>query len=485
MSVTENILMLERGREELLLANYLDLRPLYINKGRNYIKTFLEAVPELGTCKKISKRFPDDAGLLDMLIQHRIIVPRDPTYNIAPETPQLSFNNIKGMSLYLLLSQSCNMGCVYCLNGTETYQRDKDLMMSKEIAFKSVDRCLDSINPDGWLEVIFFGGEPLLNWPLAKETVLYCEKSLKERHAGKKIKYHLTSNLSILPDDLIEWATKYDFTFLCDVDGPKKIHDRCRPFKDGASSHDIVVKNIDRLNQAGLQVFLRSTVTSLNHDHLPEISRYHKEIGGKTSAFVPLNPFNSDEDILDERLLPLPQKLIEGMTEIYKSRIWNEGEIYPFNTYRSRLMPGARTVQGCGAPHGNTPVVTVNGDVYPCIYLVGINRFYMGNIMDESYPDRTVLQRMYDFLHVDQREDCKECSWRYICSGACPLGRLMLWNNPAASEKVRNYCNEIKCDYTRQIFELLLWERGEQAASTLLGEHNCQGTGCFTDAGIC
>ncbi len=156
------------------------------------------------------------------------------------------------------------------------------------------------------------------------------------------------------------------------------------------------------------------------------------------------------------------------MTEIYQSKVWKEEEIYPFNTYSSRLLPGARTVHGCGAPHGNTPVVDVNGDVYPCIYLVGIRKFYMGNIIDGSYPDRNLLQWMYDYLHVDNREDCRLCSWRYICSGACPLGRLMLPSNPAATSRVRNYCDAIKCEYTKKIFELLLWERAQRTASSIL-----------------
>jgi uncharacterized protein len=199
-----------------------------------------------------------------------------------------------------------------------------------------------------------------------------------------------------------------------------------------------------------------------------EITEHHKAIGGKSSAFVPVNPFNSDEDILSERLLPSSHKIINGMTEIYRSRVWNEAEIYPFNVYGSRLMPGGRAVLGCGAPYGNTPVVAVNGDVYPCIYLVGIKRFYMGNIMNESYPDTNVLQWMYHFLHVDYREDCKSCSWRYICSGACPLGWLMILNNPAAPEKVRNYCESIKCKYNRKIFELMLWRKAQDTASSFL-----------------
>lgn len=479
LRVASSLLMLERGRDELLLANYLDLRPLYIRKGRRYIKKFLEASSHLRTYNEIARAFPDDTGLLDMLMEHGIIVARGPSNGISlprrGEEP--GFENKKNVSLYLLIAQSCNMGCVYCLNGKKTYQKDKALMMRKEVAFKSIERCLDRLSPQGYLEVIFFGGEPLLNWPLAKEVILHCE-NLKPKHEGKVIKYHVTTNLSLFPTDIIEWAKRYSISFLCDVDGPREIHDRCRPFKNGHPSHELIVNNIRRLADAGLQVLLRTTVTSLNHDHLMEISRHHKELGAHSSAFVPVNPFNSDEDILDERLLPSVDKLMNGMSQVYGSKLWNESNLYPFNTYAPRLMSGSRTVQGCGAPYGNTPVVTINGDVYPCIYLVGIRRFYMGNIMDGTFPDINVLQSLYDHLHVDNSNGCKSCSWRYMCSGACPMGRLMVLDNPNTSQKARTYCERLRCDYTRRIFELILWKKGQEAASFL--ENKKPETGSIT-----
>ncbi len=442
---------------------------MYVRKGKGYIKNFLEVASRLGSYRKIMQAFPDDAGLLDMLMEHSVIVPGKP-YNeggllLPDEAP--GFHNKKNMSLYLLVAQSCNMSCVYCLSGRKTYQKSRNLMMRREVAFRGVERCLDALNPRGFLEIVFFGGEPLSNWPLVKEIILHTE-DLKKKHEGKLVKYHVTANLSLLPADLIEWAKKYNVTFLCDVDGPPEIHDRCRPFKNGRPSYEIIASNVRRLADAGVHVMLRTTATSLNHDHLIETTRLHKELGARSSAFVPVNPFNSDEEILEERLLPSVDKLMRAIAEIYESKLWNEADLYPFNTYAPRLMSGSKTVQGCGAPYGNTPVIDVDGDVYPCIYIVGIKKFYMGNIMDGTFPDMNVLQSLYDHLHVDNTDGCKSCAWRYACSGACPMGRLMVLDNPAASRKTRAYCERLRCDYTKKIFELILWEKGRNAASGIL-----------------
>jgi uncharacterized protein len=483
LKITENLLKLERGSDELLLANYLHFRPLYINKGKKYIANFLKATSELCSYKNIINAFPQDIDLLDTLINHEIIVPRLQEDSKIPKdsSERLSLDNRRGTSLYLLLSQSCNMGCVYCLNGIQSYQKDKNLKMSKKVAFRSIERCLDDIRPGGYLEIIFFGGEPLLNWPLAKEIIVHCENVLKEKHPGKHIKYHITSNLSFLPKDVIDWAKKFNITFLCDIDGPENIHNVCRPFRGGGPTHSTIVRNIERLIGAELKVDLRTTITALNQDHLLETTKHHKAIGAASSAFVPVNPVNSDEDILDNRLLPSPHKIIKGMTDVYKSKVWGEEDLFPFNQYASRLIPGRRMFLGCGAPYGNTPVVDINGAVYPCIYLVGIKRYYMGNIMNESYPNKNLLQSMFYDLHVDYREDCKSCAWRYLCGGSCPLGRLTVFNNPAASDKVTTYCKIISCEYTKKMIELLLWDKAQEAAQNLLEN---QGVGHTIDKTI-
>ncbi len=467
LTITKNLILLEKGKEELLLLNSIDPQPLYIKRGRDYIKAFLESVRTLCLPEKIKKAYPGDAELLDMLLQHRIVIPVEDQRKGLDQAEMVydkkGREDKSSISLYLLLSQSCNLGCIYCLNGIKTYKKDKNLKMKEEVAYRSVEKCLESLDPNGKLEIVFFGGEPLLNWPLAKKIMSHCENHLKVRYKDKEIRYHITSNLTLLPPDLIEWAKRHKITFLCDIDGPASIHNECRPYKNGKASHAGILRNIRRLTQSGLEVALRSTVTAKNQDFMVEITRHHKEIGGIGSAFVPVNPVNSDEDILPETLMPSIRKLLGGMAKVYKSKVWDTKDLFPFNVYASHLNGGGRAVMGCGAPYGNTPVVDTHGNVYPCIYLVGIKRFYMGNILDESYPDDRVLDWMMDFLHVDNMEGCKDCAWRYICGGGCPVGKLTVFENPMASAKTIQYCNSIRCDYTKTILELLLWDLAKEA----------------------
>lgn len=76
---------------------------------------------------------------------------------------------------------------------------------------------------------------------------------------------------------------------------------------------------------------------------------------------------------------------------------------------------------------------------------------------------------MMDFLHVDNIDECRNCAWRYICGGGCPVGKLTVFENPRASRRTVNYCNGIRCAYTRKVIEVLLWDFAMEARSTVEG----------------
>jgi len=471
LNLATNLIALERGKEELLLVSGDHLRPVYFADGREYIKKFLAAIKELGGRIPLQEAFPHDRPLLDMLLAHGIVSEGDADNSpIRDAAFRWSKGQQSGLTLYLLLSQSCNMGCVYCLNGIKSYQKNDRLMMPEEVAYRSLDRVFSLVDPGGTLKIILFGGEPLLNWPLGRKAILYCE-SLKPRYKEVNIEYYITSNFSLLPSDLIYFVKEYRIGLLCDLDGPAPIHNRCRPFRNGRPSYDRIVRNVRTILDSGWPIQLRSTITAFNQDLMVDIARHHREIGADSISFVPVIPVNSDEEFVPETLLPSPSKLMQGLDEVFHNHIIDYESIFPFTTFTQHVAPMTWGVVGCGTPYGTTPVVDVRGDVYPCIYMMGIKRYFMGNVMDGSFPDLEGCRRMLDLIHVDLNDECRGCRWRYLCGGGCPVLRLTVLENPKASENVVNYCRAIYCDYSRKILELLLWRKAEEAVVRLGKEH--------------
>lgn len=453
----EDVILLERGSDELLLVDSFHLRPLYVRRGRERIRQVLAEAARGLSIEALEARFPADGPLIDLLVRHGV-VGRDREREQADAGGPTPSGRKGRITLYLLISEACNLRCTYCLNGTETYDRRGPAGLSTGIAVRAVETCLAELAPGGRVEVAFFGGEPLLQWPRVKEIIRACE-GLRTANPDKRVIYHLTSNLTAPPTDLVEWVTRYGIRVLCGIDGPPDIHDRCRTYAGGGPSHERSAAVIRRLVDAGAEVTLRATVTSLNVDRIEEVAAHHDALGAATSLFVPLRPVNSDGQVADERMLPDPRTLIASALGL-RRRPSGKACLFPFNDFSATIRPGVRHPVACGAPHGTTYVVRTNGDVYPCIYLVGHPRYRLGNVAGRL--DHEPLARMMAELHVDRREDCAACAWRYACGGGCLVmvqARALGQDRPEIAE----YGRAITCDFSRALLSASLWEAADGA----------------------
>lgn len=113
-------------------------------------------------------------------------------------------NNIS--SLTLVLTERCNFSCPYCRQTKGNNTLDK----------KDITNFLDCLYPylaaEVWLG--FYGGEPLLTWPLIEDTVARLQK-IKD----KKLHFSLTSNGSLLTEKHIRFFKNNHFNLTLSYDG--------------------------------------------------------------------------------------------------------------------------------------------------------------------------------------------------------------------------------------------------------------------------
>ncbi|WP_295455351.1 radical SAM protein [uncultured Thiodictyon sp.] len=465
--VADALAALERAGEHILF-NPGQVNPVFFPRGGEEALALLRTLREMG---RLTRNLGDicPPHLFDFFLAHSLIVP------IAPPTPapgpchcQSAGGLASARSLYLLLTHACNQACLYCLDGQSTYHEAPTLVMSAAVARDALRTIAESIAVNGRMEVVFFGGEPLLNWPLAKEVIRYCEEELKPAHPGQTFTYHFTTNLTLFPDDLIALARRHAITFLVDIDGPADLHDRIRPLKSSGrhgSSFRKSADHIARLRDAGLEVGLRATVTSHNHHRLLEVTQTHKALGGTGSAFVPLNAVDSDEWIMPLELCPDPALYAQGLRQVYRERIWPVSALFPFSEYLSRLRPDYRSGVACGAPLGNTPVVTADGRIFSCIYLVGIERFTLGDLTRNDFPRPSVMAEMQEIAGRPTRPECADCDFRQLCGGGCPVGKFIIAGNPQATPAIRRYTQDVVCATSKTVLTELLWEQAKVAWS--------------------
>jgi uncharacterized protein len=164
--------------------------------------------------------------------------------------------------LILNVSEQCNLRCSYCYYGgaSEIERRHSSRMMTWETAKKALDfflpRCQGTLavwkaqikdpslaRDPGDVErpcVGFYGGEPLMNWPLVKRVIEYV-RSLED---GDAYLLNFTTNATLLTPERSDFLGANHVVLLVSLDGPKELHDRYRRFTAGGPTWDIVSENL-------------------------------------------------------------------------------------------------------------------------------------------------------------------------------------------------------------------------------------------------
>lgn len=155
--------------------------------------------------------------------------------------------NIKQMTLQL--TQQCNFRCDYCTYKPKDfhYQRQHtNKNMSWETARDAVDFfLLHSIHQTEPI-IGFYGGEPLLQFHLLKDIVIYAEKEF----CGKSINFTVTTNGSLLNSDVASFLDEHNFSVLISLDGPPEIHNRSRKFaSNGSGTFQNIEDNLTLIKQ--------------------------------------------------------------------------------------------------------------------------------------------------------------------------------------------------------------------------------------------
>jgi hypothetical protein len=122
--------------------------------------------------------------------------------------------------------------------------------MSLEVAQRAVRSFLDAhdAQPNQMYDIGFYGGEPLLEYKLLTEIVRFCEQCADQR--GARLGFSITTNGTLLNDEIIHFLVAHRFKVWISLDGPKDMHDRYRLFRNGKDSaqkngsYDIVMKNV-------------------------------------------------------------------------------------------------------------------------------------------------------------------------------------------------------------------------------------------------
>lgn len=161
-----------------------------------------------------------------------------------------ALENIIDNSLHMLtlqVTQNCNLRCKYCVySGSYINRKHTNKRMSFEIAKKAIDYYISRSIQMSKLRFGFYGGEPILEIELIRKCVSY----IKERALGKIVEYNLTTNATILNEEIIQFLVENNFFLTISLDGAKDIQDKNRIYAGtGNGTFDDVIRNVTWLKK--------------------------------------------------------------------------------------------------------------------------------------------------------------------------------------------------------------------------------------------
>jgi len=309
------------------------------------------------------------------------------------------------MHYTLHITNSCNLACRYCY-----VHRQQPKRMTTDTARTAVDRAAQG---GGDVGISFFGGEPLLEKQLIRDTVAYGRAV--EAGTGCRFHFKITTNGTLLDDAFLRWCGENHVMVALSIDGTAAAHDAHRRTADGEGSYAAVEEaakrllkyqpyacammvvnpdtvqhyadGVQKLHDLGFQYY----ICSLNYEpgagwtdaHMEELERQFSRLADMYVRWT-----------LEER------KFYFSPFEV-KMRSHIDGEGY----CRERCQLGIRQLS-----------VDTDGSLYPCVQFAGEEPYRLGDVF--SGVDGTLRRALYEKSESTSGV-CEGCALKARCNHHC------------------------------------------------------------------
>jgi uncharacterized protein len=325
----------------------------------------------------------------------------------APAVP--SFGESGTLTAWLHVSNACNLACPYC------YVHKSAEAMDERTGMAAVDAVLKSAQAHGFraVKLKYAGGEASLNKKLVLRLDSYARARAVEH--GLAMDASLLSNGVALPAAFVDALKDAGVRIMISLDGVGRDHDAQRPTVAGKPSFRSVEKTIGRLLTQHHPPHLSITITSRNAAGTAEAVQFALDRGLTFS----LNFFRDNDCAADhDDLQYTDRQMIDGLLAAFAVISEN---LPPWSVLGSVLDRGQLIEprqRPCGVGHDYV-VIDQAGKVAKCH--MEIERT-LGDVFHDD-PLRLVRADAKTTLNllVEEKEGCRDCTWRYWCSGGCPV----------------------------------------------------------------
>jgi uncharacterized protein len=317
-------------------------------------------------------------------------------------------------NLCLVLSQDCNMRCIYCYENGGSFNKTRKIMDCSTIK-KIVDWWISKIPQEiSLVRVEFYGGEPLLNISGFMYAIEYINEKMKQ--LNKKVRYFVITNGTLINGEILEVLKINKVTVTLSIDGDRESQNVNRRLLGNQDSYDIVIQNLHRLLDLNVRVLARITMTQGNVKRLfnSVVSLWEAGIDEVDCIAVLTNSEKlriREDDLIELRktcemiqkkmvdnLITKKEKFFGNYLRIIGSLYDNWDKFYPM----------------CGYYSYKKIYCTPDEELYNCEKLIGFNSECLGTV-DEI----ECIQLKERITSHTYSKKCAECVMRRVCGGYC------------------------------------------------------------------
>jgi uncharacterized protein len=323
--------------------------------------------------------------------------------------PPLDFDSGKVLTAWLHVTNDCNLRCPYC------YVDKSAEGMSESTAYSAVDAVIRSAVANGFpaVKLKYAGGEASLNHRLLVKMHARA-RTLAAEH-GLQLYATLLSNGVTLRPGLVDILRDEQIRVMISLDGVGAEHDAQRPTVAGKPTFRLVERTIDRLIKQQHAPHLSITITSRNSGGVADAVRFALE----RNLTFSLNFFRDNDQAASFPDLQYEERaMIDGLLGAFAviEEFLPRWSVLGSVLDRGQLLQPRQRSCGVGQDY---LVIDQRGQVAKCH--MEIERT-LGDVFSDN-PLQLIRKDQATVLNlpVEEKAGCRDCTWRYWCSGGCSV----------------------------------------------------------------
>jgi uncharacterized protein len=392
----------------------------------------------------------DERVALNTLADHGFVVADRPSERARLET---FFRDVRDdqeqLRVTVLTTLQCNFACDYCIQGDHGDYNRTAAKMSLQTAASVAQWTEDRMDETGAGSFVLtlFGGEPLLNLPVADYLAERLWNASQAR--GIRMQISMITNGLLLTPEVVDRLLPFGLSGVkVTLDGDRDTHNRMRPLRGGQGTFDKIIGNVRRVaGRVPISVGGNFDETSL--DSYPALLDFLA-----AQDFAPLLSRVAFKPIVKDVMPAVTTGLTAAQTKTGSTKFIGLTPVgaAPAASGTCMTKKGAGTGGSCDTCHFSTQgmaflreetkqrgfntsdgvhmgpceihrkhayTIGPDGDLYACPGFTGDKKMSTGHITGTSDPVRSAAARRFEQLSAWKA--CQDCAFIPVCAGGCSV----------------------------------------------------------------